>query len=288
MTRVGQILVILLTCFSLLFMGFAVTVFTTRTNWRDKYFALKKDKEDLQKKSDGYKQQNDSLAQDLTSAITKNKEQADANAVAIKDQQKNYELLLQNARASREDVNKYSEQAKLYGDQAREKSKEVALLRDQLKTTREQREDAVKKQFDTQQAYIELKGSFETLETRAKELEQRSGQLEGILVGRGISTDPNEETNRGAIAQNAPPVEGVILKVDSQNKLVEISIGSDAGLRKGHRLHVYRVKPQGKFVCTIEITNVDPDQAVARIIPNLKQGNPQEGDLVATRITASR
>jgi uncharacterized protein YqfB (UPF0267 family) len=78
------------------------------------------------------------------------------------------------------------------------------------------------------------------------------------------------------------------LKVDNQGKLVEISIGSDDGLRKGHRLHVYRVKPQGKFVCTIEITNVDPDQAVARIIPNLKQGNPQEGDLVATRITASR
>jgi len=288
MTRVGQILVILLTCFSLLFMGFAVTVFTTRTNWRDKYFALKKEKEDLQKKSDGYKQQIDSLAQDLTSAITKNKEQSDANAVAIKDQQKNYELLLQNQRAAREDVNKYSEQAKLYGDQAREKSKEVALLRDQLKTTREQREDAVKKQFDTQQAYIELKGSFETLETRAKELEQRSGELEGILIGRGISTKADDPTNADAIRTNAPPVEGVVLKVDPQNKLVEISIGSDDGLRKGHRLHVYRVKPQGKFVCTIEITNVDPDQAVARIIPNLKQGNPQEGDLVATRITASR
>jgi hypothetical protein len=288
MTRVGQILVILLTCFSLLFMGFAVTVFSTRVNWRDKYFALKKDKDELQKKSDGYKQQIDSITQDLTIAVTKNKEATDTYTIALKDQQKNYELLLANHAQAKKDVNTYSEQAKLYGDQAREKTKEVLLLRDQLKATRDQRQEAVQKQFDTQQAYIELKGSYETLESRAKELEQRSGQLQAILIGRGISDDPNEETNRIAIQTNAPPVEGVILKVDNQGKLVEISIGSDDGLRKGHRLHVYRVKPQGKFVCTIEITNVDPDQAVARIIPNLKQGNPQEGDLVATRITASR
>jgi hypothetical protein len=288
MTRVGQILVILLTCFSLLFMGFAVTVFTTRTNWREKYFALKTQKDDLQKKSDGYKQQIDSLTQDLSQAVVKNKEQGDANTVASKDQQKNYQLLLDNHKAAREDVNKYSEQAKIYGEVAREKSKEVTLLREQLKTTREQREDAVKKQFDTQTAYIELKGSYETLESRTKELEERSGKLEAILISRGISTNPDEQKNRDAVAQNAPPLEGVILKVDPQGKIVEISLGSDDGLRKGHRLQVYRVKPQGKFVCTIEITNVDPDQAVARIIPNLKQGNPQEGDLVATRITASR
>jgi hypothetical protein len=288
MTRVGQILVILLTCFSLLFMGFAVTVFTTRTNWREKYYALKKEKEDLQKKSDGLKQNIDALTLDLTNAADKFKQTVETDAIARKDQEKNYQLLSQNFAAARKDVNTYSEQAKTYGDLAKEKTKEVALLREQLKTTREQREDAVKKQFDTQQQYIELKGSFETLETRAKELEQRSGELEAILIGRGISTSVDDPTNATAIRSNAPPVEGVVLKVDPQGKLVEISIGSDDGLRKGHRLHVYRVKPQGKFVCTIEITNVDPDQAVARIIPNLKQGNPQEGDLVATRITASR
>jgi predicted nucleic acid-binding Zn-ribbon protein len=288
MTRVGQILVIMLSCFSLLFMGFAVSVYTTRTNWRDKYFVQKKDLEDLQKKRDGLKQQVDALTQDITISITKHKQDQDAYAAALKDQQKNYEALLQNYQGAKKDALAAQEQVKTYGDLAKEKSKEVALLREQLKTTREQREDAVKKQFDTQQQFIELKGSYETLDARTRELEQRRGELEAILISRGIPTNADEATNAEAIRTNAPPVEGVVLKIDPQGKLVEISIGSDDGLRKGHRLHVYRVKPQGRFVCTIEITQVDPDQAVARIVPNLKQGNPQEGDLVATRITASR
>jgi predicted nucleic acid-binding Zn-ribbon protein len=288
MTRVGQILVFLLTTLSILFMGFAVTVYTTRTNWREKYFDVKKNLDEVSKKRDGLQQQVASLTNDINNAIIKHKQDQEANTAAQKDQQKNYEALLQNFEGAKKEAVAATEQVKTYGNLAKEKSKEVALLREQLKTTREQREDAVKKQFDTQQAFIELKGSYDTLETRTRELEQRRGELEAILIGRGISPDPNEATNADAIKQNAPPVEGIIKKVDPQGKLVEISIGSDDGLRRGHRLQVYRVKPQGRFVCTIEITQVDPDQAVARIIPNLKQGNPQEGDLVATRITASR
>jgi predicted nucleic acid-binding Zn-ribbon protein len=288
MTRVGQILVFLVTALSLLFMGFAVSVYTTRTNWRVKYFDLKKNLDDVSKKRDGLQQQVASLTNDINAAIVKHKQDQEANTAAQKDQQKNYEALLQNFEAAKKEALVSQEQVKTYGNLAKEKSKEVALLRDQLKTTREQREDAVKKQFDTQQAFIELKGSYDTLESRTRDLEQRRGELEAILIGRGIPTDPTEATNARAIEQNAPPVEGIIKRVDSQGKLVEISIGSDDGLRRGHRLHVYRVKPQGRFVCTIEITEVDPDQAVARIVPNLKQGNPQEGDLVATRITASR
>ncbi len=87
--------------------------------------------------------------------------------------------------------------------------------------------------------------------------------------------------------ENPPQVEGVVLKVDPEGKFVEISIGSDDGLRKEHRMHVYRTKPQGKFVGTIEIVEVDADQAVGRILPEFRQGTIQKGDLVAARITTS-
>ena len=288
MTRVGQILVMLIACFSMLFMGFAVTVFTTRVNWRDKYFALKKEDEELRKKKQALEQQAQVLTQDINQAITKHKESQDIYTAAIKVQQTNYNELLANYKQAREDASKYAEQAKIYGDQAATKTKEAMVLREQLKTTREQKEDALKKRFDTETQYIELKGNYETLEARAKDLEQRRGELEAILVGRGISTDPNESTNAAAIVQNAPTVEGLVLKVDPDGKFVQLSIGSDDGLRRGHRLQVFRVKPQGKFVATIEITEVDPDQSVARVIPNLKQANIQEGDLVSNRIVASR
>jgi hypothetical protein len=119
-----------------------------------------------------------------------------------------------------------------------------------------------------------------------KSAQENNTDLTSIMQALGLSTDPRDHTDK--LDTVPPPVEGIVLEVDKEGKLVKISIGSDDGLRKRHRLQVYRVKPQGRFVATIEITEVDPDQAVGRILSQFKQGNIQEGDLVATRITASR
>ena len=286
MTRVGQILVILLTCFSILFMGFAVTVYSTRTNWRENYNKKKTELDDLNKKKQGLEQQVKTLTEFITTEAETHKKERTANKQQIDDQQKNYAELNENFKQARADAAKYSEQAKTFGDLAKVRTDEAILLRGQLEDTRKKKDEAQKIQFEKTQQYIELKGSYETLEARAKELELRVGDLTNIMQALGISTDPKD--HEGTIATVPPPVEGVVLDVDKEGKFVKISIGSDDGLRKRHRLQVYRVKPQGKFVATIEITEVDPDQAVARVLSQFKQGNIQEGDLVATRITASR
>ncbi len=285
MTRVGQILVILITCFALLFMGFAVTVFATRTNWREKYVKKDDDLKELTKKKLALEQNLKTLSEDMTREIDNHKKEREAAQAQIKDQQKNYNELLENWKQARGDAAKYAVQVGNYAEETKKRREEVFLLRDQLAKTREQKEEAQKIQFQTQQDHIVLKGSYETLEARAKQLESRQAELVNILESKGLSTDPRDHSDLVIIP---PHVEGVILEVDPLGKFVKISIGSDDGLRKLHRLQVYRVKPQGKFVATIEVTEVDPDQAVARILSQFKQGNIQEGDLVATRITASR
>lgn len=70
---------------------------------------------------------------------------------------------------------------------------ELILLREQLKSARETNATV---QLDTQQSYIELKGTYETLEQRAAEVEARRGELEAILLPRGVLEhgQPNSES----------------------------------------------------------------------------------------------
>ena len=285
MTRVGQILVILLTCFSILFMGFAVTVFSTRTNWRENYNKKKDELVIAKKERDALAGQVRTWTEFVTNQAEEHRKDRLLSKQQIDDQQKTYADLNENYKQARGDAVKYAEQTKLYGDQAKIRSEEARLLSTQLEDARKKKDEAQKVQFETQQKFIDLKGSYETLEARAKELELRQADLVAILNKHGLDTDPKAH---GDLAKTPPEVEGIVLEVDKEGKFVKISIGSDDGLRKQHRLQVYRVKPLGKFVATIEITEVDPDQAVGRILPQFKQGNIQEGDLVATRITASR
>jgi hypothetical protein len=67
-------------------------------------------------------------------------------------------------------------------------------------------------------------------------------------------------------ADDRPPedIEGVIKAIDPKSDMVTISIGSDAGLRKGHTLEVYRLKPEPKYLGSVRILSVTPIAAVAK------------------------
>ncbi|HLJ92545.1 MAG TPA: TolC family protein [Gemmataceae bacterium] len=69
---------------------------------------------------------------------------------------------------------------------------------------------------------------------------------------------------------NPPPqdIEGTIRATDPKSGMVTLSIGSDAGLRKGHTLEVYRLKPEPKYLGSLEVVSVTSAEAVARLIQN--------------------
>ncbi len=89
--------------------------------------------------------------------------------------------------------------------------------------------------------------------------------------------------------QPVPKLSAVVtaVKALSDRTFVEISIGSDDGLKKGHKLQLYRQQPEPqkrKLLGRIEIMLVSPDRAVGKLIeaqPNLKV---QKGDRVATKL----
>jgi hypothetical protein len=96
------------------------------------------------------------------------------------------------------------------------------------------------------------------------------------------------EATTGETAKNPPPdsVEGVIKATDPQSGYVTVSVGSDAGLRKGHTLEVYRLKPESKYLGTIRILEVKPTEAVGKPVSRTL-GPIQVGDRVAARLKAN-
>jgi hypothetical protein len=88
--------------------------------------------------------------------------------------------------------------------------------------------------------------------------------------------------------KNPPPegVEGTVKKVDEASGLVMISLGSDAGLMKGHTLEVFRLgtnPKEAKYLGTVKVVEVSPTEAVCQPTGRLAD-KAKVGDHVASRI----
>jgi hypothetical protein len=126
---------------------------------------------------------------------------------------------------------------------------------------------------------IASKSEQERNEMLARQLEVMSKDQERARTGG--DTAP---TGRGA-AENPPAeeVEGLVKDIDSSG-YVTISIGSDAGLRVGNTLHVFRLRPQAQYLGSIRIVNLNAHEAVGRPILPLRPGMVKAGDRVASKI----
>jgi hypothetical protein len=129
-------------------------------------------------------------------------------------------------------------------------------------------------------------------EQRLDELERK---VERILVALEKPAPkpprPAKDARQDAEPAEPPPpaLQGRLTKVNSLTGRVEINIGSDDGLARGHVLSVYRAhqsKPSSAepvYVGRIRILSIDPDQAVAEIIDRLERERFEEGNLVSPR-----
>jgi hypothetical protein len=90
-------------------------------------------------------------------------------------------------------------------------------------------------------------------------------------------------------AKNPPAedVKGIIKQVDPTSGLVTIQLGSDAGLKKGNTLEVYRLKPKPTYRGTLRILEVRPDEAIGKPVGRLSSPI-EEGDEAGSAIEKAR
>jgi hypothetical protein len=123
---------------------------------------------------------------------------------------------------------------------------------------------------------VAAQGQLAVLKERRVQLAAEIAAQKKVLESVGLTKDSQT-------GDPPPRMRGKVLAI-SPEKMIEISLGSDDGLREGHTLEVFR---GSKYLGRVEVLSISFNRAVAKIVPGYQQGVIQKGDDVATRLKVS-
>jgi len=273
MNLIGKIFVVLILIMSLVFMSLAMAVYATHENWREEAKKRKDQVAQAQK-------ENAELQADLKRLDTKLAAEKDAYLQQLqKLETTRAELLVERDNMQERLAQMVGQNRELTGTVGATQQRltglvdEVGQLRTKIGAAQQARDtafgEAVAKTDQLHQAHSDL--------VRAKE---RQDQLVG-QVARYTQVMSDNNIDPTAPPKGLPPrIEGKVDAV-SKNNLIEVSLGSDDGLRKGHTVEVYRGR---NYLGRAQVLETAPDKAVAKILRQFRKGSVQKGDRVATRL----
>jgi hypothetical protein len=151
-------------------------------------------------------------------------------------------------------------------------TKETEQLRTLITTTRADRDSQFTKVVELTDGVAQLQGELQALTERREQLLGQVTMMKSQLDILGI----NPETPLDL----APEVKGEILVV-GKSGLVEISLGSDDGLREGLELDVTR---GSQYLGRIRVRTTESDKAVCEVLESYRKGAIQPGDKVDSKL----
>jgi hypothetical protein len=281
MTQVGKILVLVIMAFSLIFLGTSTMVFMTSKNWKQE---TAKKAEEVSKIKKSLSDEQAKLAEakknleDAQAAKDQATKALDSRIRTLEDQNKRDLAQIEQVRKDLEVAN---QSAKTSLDEVEARRKETMALREQKSAVEKQANEYQLRQADLNDKIRELERMLDTATKNNASLRETVAKYTTLLQRSGISTDITQIKG----LETPPPVTGQVLKVDPTNKRLEVSIGADDGLVKGHELFLYRTQPRAEYLGRVQVIEVDPDQAVARVLGSTVQGKKiKEGDIVSSTI----
>lgn len=288
MNLVGKILTFVILIMSIVFMSFVMAVYATHTNWRDAVMNTQATPD----KPLGYKPQLEQAKAKnaaLSDQLDKLKKEIDAEKAAKVQQlgkleTENQELKKQCDR-QKDDLAKLDEQLRgaVAAMEATQKNAttlraEVDGLRDEIRTVQKDREEQFQKVVKLTDELHQSVNELKLVQERNKTLAADYAKAVEVLRRFSLEADPDKYSGV------PPEVKGEVLAVSGTGSL-EISVGSDDGLIKGHKLEVYRTaQGTSTYLGRIEVTAVEPDKAVCKILPAFQKGQIQVGDHVASKL----
>lgn len=287
MNLVGKIFTVLIFVMSLVFASFAVIVYATHKNWRE--IVLRPAEQVGVDKPLGLKWQLDQArgrAQELKDqlgaaemALTKEKLAHQSNLNKLGLEVKN--LKEANAREQQRNTQLTEEKNKATEALAAIEARNGALLtettdlRDKWRGAVRERDEKHDQLVQRTDLMIQAESELNRLkEKMARVTEQYNGAMK-VIQYWGLNPDPD--------SLSAPALNALVTAVRG-NGLVEISVGSDDGVRKGAKLRVVRADGS-MYLGQIEVLEVQTDRAVCRIVQGTQQGAINQGDQVRHDLT---
>jgi hypothetical protein len=287
MNLVGKIFVVLILLMSVVFMAFAMAVYATGRNWREVVvnqeatadkplgltYQLKKEQDankELKDQSDKLKQEINAEKAAKTQAVAKLENELTVARAALKALEAKQAELEKVARDNVAAMSVTQTNATGY-------RKEVETQRSAVSDAQKDRDAHFKEVTRLSDELNQAINEKDLLKKRTDELAKDLARAEDVL--RRFGLDKNKDYS------GVPPkVDGVITAAEG-NDMVEISLGSDAGLMKGHKLEVYRTAGgQSTYVGRIEVVRLEPNRAVCKIDPKFQTSHMMKGDRVSSKI----
>lgn len=277
MSLLGKICIVLIFVMSILFMAFSMSVYATHRNYREAIKGSNGLESQLRTAQDQARQKEADNERILTQLQMERAARKESIAVLETRARQFSTQLLKREKDYEELQNKHRQAiATLETAEARmaDLKGEVEGLRDSVQTAQKDRDE----QFA---AVVKLTDTIHENESLVRRLKERNDQLE-MQVGRMAKVMRRNGITEFDDVENIPPrLDGIVTVVRDED-LIEISLGSDDGLKKGHALEVFRAA--GDYLGRVIITDVSPDRAVGRVVPEYRQGVIRRGDKVATKL----
>jgi uncharacterized phage infection (PIP) family protein YhgE len=295
MTVVGKILVFLNFFMALVFLGMVFSAMNlirdpkTGESWRELYV---KEQQKVQKQGDdgasGTK-----LQAAAAEEIKKVRDELQTERTARASEKAQHDQDLAAERNKSADVAAKFAQSQLLVDQLNGELKvrrdEVTQLTRRLSVAQAEVSEKAAEVTKAMNEAAQAKFSRDTFKSRMDDLGRQVQELTAALEReRQSAAQTGVATNAAAteaLASRPPPedVRGEVKEVGA-NGLLAISIGSDQGLLRGHTLEVYRLDPKPQYLGKMRILEVEPGQAVGKLLSPQYNKLVQPKDIVSNRI----
>jgi hypothetical protein len=289
MNLVGKIFIVLICFLSLVFMTMALMVYATHKNYRTVLLrprnqAPRPEDVGLVIQLEDARTENQNLRTDLDKAKRELEGEQTAKQDALTKLQNEVDELKQDRSQLEQEkatlTQKEREEVaamKAAQDESNRLGKELKNLRDDIEQAQKDRRLHEKEVGRLTDEEYQLRNELKLLKDRHATLAADLAKAQTVLrhFGKSIDTD---------ISGTPPRVDGIVEAVQGKG-LVEINLGTDDGLMKGHKLEVVRIGPTGsKYVGRIEVVQAAADRAVCRIDPQYQKSDVQVDDRVFSKL----
>ncbi len=281
MTLLGKFFSVLIFVMSMIFLFLAAIVFSTHVHWQKKATELDQQLTQQRKVNSDLKDRQQQLMDNL--AIEQSARRAALASLQVK--------LTQAAQQLQDRERRLTELEKTHGEATVAVKTAQQLLANLTQEVNQLRIDVKGAQQSLDEKMLQLVATTDEVNQARRvhaELSERQLQLanqvagyENVLRKLGVRFEARPDgTVVSDVNQLPPDVKGYVVAI-SDSKLVEVSIGSDDGMKIGDKLEVYR---DNMYLGRVVVRKTDVDRSVAEILPDYQKGIIRKGDRVATNI----
>ncbi|NBW96536.1 MAG: hypothetical protein EBR28_07340 [Planctomycetia bacterium] len=286
MNIIGKIFVFAVFVMSLVFMSFAVALYSTHTNWREeinrtadqvqagKPLGYKLQLEEAKKERETLKAEVDKLTAEVAASEAARDQVIAKIQTALEQKDKELQALRKEKESREDEREKAQAELAVSRTEVEKATKMVEDLRAEIARQQAKVDEQVGRAAEIARELHEKISFLEIANERKAQLEKQVANARLLLKQHGLAIDSLPR-------DHVPTAGGVVTAVADDS--VEVTLGGDDGVQMGHFLEVYR---NDEYLGRVQVISVKPDRCVGRVLRDFKRGDIQPGDRVATRLKA--